>query len=130
MILMLLSWHQRKNKMDEIIEEFKDEKNKIVVEDLYNEVTIEKVATEEKAELKFSGKTFVITGKLEYFSNRKELEETIEKNGGKVSSSISTKTSFLINNDKMSNSSKNKKAKELDIEIISENDFLQMLNND
>ena len=101
-----------------------------MVEDLYNEVTIEKVATEEKAELKFSGKTFVITGKLEYFSNRKELEETIEKNGGKVSSSISTKTSFLINNDKMSNSSKNKKAKELDIEIISENDFLQMLNND
>lgn len=115
---------------ESIVSFFKDERNKIEVEDLYNEVTIEKVAIEEKTELKFSGKTFVITGKFEHFSNRKELEETIEKNGGKVSSSISTKTSFLINNDKMSNSSKNKKAKELEIEIISENDFLQMLNND
>ena len=115
---------------ESIVSFFRDEKNKIVVEDLYNEVTIEKVVVEEKAELKFSGKTFVITGKLEHFSNRKELEEIIEKNGGKVSSSISTKTNFLINNDKMSNSSKNKKAKELEIEIISENDFLQMLNND
>ena len=73
-------------------------------------------------------KIFVITGSLEIFKNRKELTEKIESLGGKVSSSISSKTNYLINNDINSNSSKNKKANELNIPIISEQDFLKLIN--
>ena len=76
---------------------------------------------------KLSGKVCVITGSLQHFSNRNELKELIEKNGGKVSGSVSSKTNYLINNDTASNSSKNKKAKELGVEIISEEDFLKLL---
>ena len=74
-----------------------------------------------------SGKTFVITGSLEHYKNRNDLVATIESNGGKVSGSISAKTNYLINNDKRSSSSKNKKAKELNIPIISEQDFINMI---
>jgi len=73
------------------------------------------------------GKTFVITGSLSHFENRDVLSDTIEKNGGKIASSVSPKTNYLINNDVLSNSSKNKKAKELGVEIISEEDFLKLL---
>ncbi len=76
-------------------------------------------------EQSLTDKNFVITGDLLTFSNRKELQELIEKLGGKVSGSVSSKTTFLINNDSLSNSSKNKKAKELDVEIITESDFRQ-----
>ncbi len=72
-------------------------------------------------------KTFVITGNLEKFENRKELQEKIQALGGKVASSVSKNTNFLINNDNLSGSSKNKKAKELGIEIITEEDFLSMI---
>ena len=72
------------------------------------------------------GKTFVITGSLKHFSNRDELKEKIENLGGKVSGSISAKTSFLINNDINSNSSKNNKAKNLNIPIITEEEFLEI----
>lgn len=72
------------------------------------------------------GKTFVITGSLNNFSNRDELKTIIEKRGGKVAGSVSAKTTYLINNDVMSNSSKNKKAKELGVPIISEEDFLKL----
>lgn len=72
-------------------------------------------------------KTFVITGSLKHFSNRDELKEKIESLGGNVSSSISAKTSFLINNDINSNSSKNNKAKSLNIPIITEEEFLDMV---
>ena len=72
-------------------------------------------------------KTFVITGSLNHYSNRNELKEVIESNGGKVSGSISSKTSYLINNDINSTSSKNKKAKSLGIPIITEDDFEKML---
>lgn len=71
-------------------------------------------------------KIFVITGSVEKFKNRKELQQKIESLGGKVSSSVSSKTDYLINNDKNSTSSKNKKAKELNIPIINEDDFLNM----
>lgn len=71
-------------------------------------------------------KIFVITGSVEKFKNRKELQQKIESLGGKVSSSVSSKTDYLINNDKNSISSKNKKAKEFNIPIISEDDFLNM----
>ncbi len=73
------------------------------------------------------GKTFVITGSLNHFDNRKQLKETIEGLGGKAAGSVSKKTDYLINNDKESTSSKNKKAKELGIPILSEKDFLEMI---
>ena len=71
--------------------------------------------------------TFVITGSVEQFANRKELQELIERKGGKAVSSVTAKTTYLINNNVNSNSSKNKKAKELGVPIISEKDFLRML---
>ena len=73
-----------------------------------------------------AGKTFVITGSLNHFKNRDELVSVIENNGGKVSGSVSAKTNYLINNDITSNSGKNKKAKELNIPIITEEDFMKM----
>ncbi len=73
-----------------------------------------------------SGMTFVITGSLNTFANRDELKKLIEDRGGKVSGSVSSKTSYLINNDTTSGSSKNKKAKELGVPIISEEEFLGM----
>ena len=104
---------------------FKSEKNIENVESLRK---ILKFETEESGGGdKFAGKVFVITGSLTHFSNRNEMKELIAKNGGKVSGSVSSKTNFLINNDTGSNSSKNKKAKELGVEIISEEDFLKLL---
>lgn len=70
------------------------------------------------------GKTFVITGNLERFANRKELKELIESKGGKVTGTVTGKTDCLINNNAASNSSKNKKARELDIPVISEKEFI------
>ena len=67
-----------------------------------------------------------MTGSLNYFANRNELKEQIEKRGGKVTGSVTGKTDYLINNDTASSSSKNKKAKELGIPIISEEDFLKL----
>ena len=74
------------------------------------------------------GKTFVITGSLEKYSNRDEIKSIIESNGGKVSGSVSAKTFALINNDIESSSSKNKKAKSLGVQIINEEQFMQLLN--
>ena len=74
------------------------------------------------------GKTFVITGSLEKYSNRDELKSIIESNGGKVSGSVSAKTFALINNDIESSSSKNKKAKSFGVQIINEEQFMQLLN--
>ena len=68
----------------------------------------------------------MVTGSLNYFANRNELKEQIEKRGGKVTGSVTGKTDYLINNDTASSSSKNKKAKELGIPIISEEDFLKL----
>ena len=75
-----------------------------------------------------SGLTFVITGSLEHFANRDEAKEKIESLGGKVSGSVSAKTSYLVNNDVNSTSGKNKKAKELNIPIINEEELIRMLN--
>lgn len=74
-----------------------------------------------------SNKTFVITGSLNHYKNRDELVNIIEQLGGKVSGSVSSKTNYLINNDVTSTSGKNKKAKDLGIPIISENEFVQMI---
>ena len=73
------------------------------------------------------GKTFVITGSLEHFSNRNACKEKIESMGGKVAGSVSSKTSYLVNNDNTSTSSKNKKAKELNIPIITEEELISLL---
>lgn len=73
------------------------------------------------------GKTFVITGSLNHFTNRDELKEKLEDLGAKVSGSVSSKTTYLVNNDINSNSSKNMKAKELGIKIITENELLSLL---
>jgi DNA ligase (NAD+) len=83
--------------------------------------------TKEEKQDTLEGKIFVVTGKLHSFKNRTLLKETIEKCGGKVTDSVTSKTNFLINNDKNSGSSKNLKAKELNVPIISEEEFLKMI---
>lgn len=95
------------------------------IEDLLTYFVIEKENNNSGTDL--SGKAFVITGSLNHYKNRDELVSVIESMGGKVSGSVSTKTSFLINNDTESHSSKNKKAKQLNIPIISEQDFIDMI---
>ena len=105
---------------------FASEKNAKLVDDLLAELTIEKVSENTEAAV-FAGMTFVITGTVEHFANRKELQAVIEARGGKATGSVTAKTTYLINNDVTSNSSKNKKAKELGIPIISEQDFLNMM---
>ena len=109
-----------------IEEYFKNEKNQQMLERLLEEITIEKPEENNNAQI-FAGMNFVITGSVEHFANRNEVKAVIEERGGKVTGSVTSKTNYLINNDTASNSSKNKKAKELNIPIISEADFLEML---
>ena len=105
---------------------FSQEKNNRQLDHLLQVLDIQKETVSDEAGI-FQGKTFVITGSLEHFSNRKELQELIESLGGKAAGSVSAKTSYLINNDTASSSSKNKKAKELGIPILSEADFLKLV---
>jgi DNA ligase (NAD+) len=105
---------------------FKEEKNNEMVDRLLSEVTIEREA-EAKGNGIFEGMVFVITGSVNHYENRKALQEVIEAHGGKATGSVTSKTTYLINNDTTSNSSKNKKAKELGVPIISEEDFIKML---
>lgn len=104
---------------------FKDEKHNRELDELLKELKIEIPKLDSSNEA-INGKTFVITGSLEHFENRNALKELIESKGGKVSGSVSAKTDFLINNDINSGSSKNKKAKELGVKIITEDDFIKM----
>ena len=94
------------------------------VDDLLQEITLETVQTESNAQ-DLSGLVFVITGSLDHFENRSALKETIENAGGKVTGSVTKKTSYLINNDIASTSSKNKKAKELGVPIITEEQAME-----
>ncbi|WP_349948840.1 NAD-dependent DNA ligase LigA [Lacrimispora sp. BS-2] len=105
---------------------FKEEKNNEMVDRLLSEVTIEREA-EASGNGIFEGMVFVITGSVTHYENRKALQEVIEAHGGKATGSVTSKTTYLINNDTTSNSSKNKKAKELGVPIISEEDFIKML---
>ena len=91
---------------------------------LCQELTIMEETSTSKQDL--AGKIFVITGKLENYPNRDALKSEIEARGGKVSGSVSKNTSYLINNDVTSTSGKNKKAKELGVTIISEEDFKKL----
>ena len=110
---------------ESIVRYFKDEENLRLFRKLLSVLHLQKEEREENALL--SGKVFVITGSLIHFQNRKELEEEIRKAGASTAHSVSKNTSYLINNDKNSSSSKNKKAQELGIPILSEEDFLKLL---
>lgn len=109
------------------VEYFEDENNNYVVDELLKEVEFESI-TEDTREQIFEGKNFVITGSVNHFANRNEIKELIESKGGKVTGSVTRETDYLINNDVLSNSSKNKKAKELGVTIISEEDFIKLIN--
>lgn len=100
--------------------------NMNMISDLADEFTFEKVE-EKSSGVDLSSKTFVITGSLVHYKNRDELVDLITSMGGKVSGSVSAKTSYLLNNDINSTSSKNQKAQKLNIPIISEEDFIKMI---
>ena len=107
---------------------FADPQRMQIVNELLAEITFEK--EENNSEQTLEGKTFVITGSVERFANRNELKDYIEKLGGKVTGSVSKNTDYLINNDVTSNSSKNKKARELSIPILSEEEFVRIANGE
>ncbi len=104
-------------------EYFADEKNLSQLDNLLKEIEIAAEQIDESAQT-LAGLSFVITGSLNHYGNRNELKELIEEKGGKVTGSVSAKTTCLINNDVNSNSSKNKKAKELGVRIVSEEEFM------
>ena len=102
-------------------------KNRDIFYELAEEFVFSNKKENDNISVDLSGKIFVITGSLTHYKNRDELVSIIESMGGKVSGSVSTKTSYLINNDTQSSSSKNQKAKQLNIPIISEEDFINMI---
>ena len=108
------------------VDYFSDETHRDLFKRLLEEVKLQKEEGEESAQI-FENMNFVITGSVEHFANRREVKEIIESRGGKVTGSVTGKTNYLINNDVQSASSKNKKAKELNVPIISEAQFLEML---
>lgn len=108
------------------VDYFAEEKHREVFEKLLGEVNIPKEEVQKEAQI-FENMNFVITGSVEHFANRNEVKEVIEARGGKVTGSVTSKTNYLINNDVQSTSSKNKKARDLGIPIISEEEFLKML---
>lgn len=109
-----------------IVSYFADNKNRELLNKILKIVSFNTVEISEETEnSNINGKTFVITGDLNNFTNRKELQNKIESLGGKVTGSVTKKTNYLINNDILSESSKNKKAKELGIPIITEEDFIK-----
>ena len=108
------------------VDYFKEEEHQEIYKRLLDEVELEEEEVTEDSQ-KFAGVNFVITGSVEHFANRAEVKAEIEKRGGKVTGSVTSKTNYLINNDVNSTSSKNKKARDLGVPIISEKDFLEML---
>lgn len=105
---------------------FQDEKHVESLKRLIAELEIPKEEESESQQI-FAGVNFVITGSVEHFANRGEVKELIESLGGKVTGSVTSKTNYLINNDVTSTSSKNKKANELGVPIISEEQFIKMV---
>ena len=103
---------------------WQSETNRENMKKLLKELEIEQIEVDESA-LTLQGKVFVVTGSLEHFDGRSALKELIESRGGKVTGSVTGKTTCLINNDIASNSSKNKKAKELEVPIVTEEDFMR-----
>lgn len=109
---------------DTFVSYFENEENRKAFYELLEEMEIEQEEVSEEQVL--SGKTFVITGSLKYFSNRNQLKDLIEQSGGKVTGSVTGNTSYLINNDSKSASSKNKTAAKLGVPVITEEEFLAM----
>lgn len=107
---------------------FSNEENRRIVKNVLDEVEFEEI-TVSAAEQIFENVNFVITGAVEHFANRDEVKELIESKGGKVTGSVTSKTNYLINNDILSGSSKNKKAKELGVSIITEEQFINWVEN-
>jgi len=105
---------------------FANQHNRETIEKLLQYLDFAKVQEQETGEQPLAGKTLVITGTVTQFKNRKELKEYIESLGGKVTGSVSKNTDYLLNNDNLSGSAKNKKAKELGIPILTEEEFLAM----
>ena len=105
---------------------FAEEENSRIIEDLLQVLTLDE-SFAAKSGGALAGLTFVITGKVHHFENRDKVKEAIVAAGGKAAGSVSSKTDYLINNDSTSASSKNKKAKELGVPIITEEDFMKML---
>ncbi len=103
---------------------YENEKNRSSLKELLKEVTIEKVDLKPDKEGKCAGLTFVITGDVHHYKNRDEFKAYVEAGGGKVTGSVTSKTDYLVNNDAQSSSSKNRKAKELGIPIITEDEFV------
>ena len=108
-----------------LVSYFQDEENNRRLDHLMSFLHIQDEGP--KQEQIFAGMNFVITGSLVHFGNRSEAKELIEYLGGKVTGSVTKKTNYLINNDIQSSSSKNKKARELGIPILSEEDFLNLV---
>ncbi len=109
-------------------EYFDDVNNRRLYNELLAELRLQKEVRDTSSPV--AGKTFVITGSVNHFTNRDELKAFIETLGGKTTGSVSAKTDYLINNDVTSNSSKNKKARELGIPVISEEEFIKLTGRD
>lgn len=109
-------------------EYFDDVNNRRLYNELLAELKLQKEVRDTSSPV--AGKTFVITGSVNHFTNRDELKAFIETLGGKTTGSVSAKTDYLINNDATSNSSKNKKARELGIPVISEEEFIKLTGRD
>ncbi len=112
---------------DHIVHYFEDPEAMETLDQLLPELELQKPEAEDDRPKTLDGKSVVITGSLEHFSNRKELQALIEAAGGRAAGSVSAKTAYLVNNDRTSRSGKNKKAAELGIPIVSEEEFLQIL---
>ena len=110
---------------DSYVKYFADEKKRKEYIRLLGEVSLKEMDDTQNSQ-ELSGKTFVITGSVTHFANRKELKELIESMGGKVTGSVTENTSYLINNDSMSQSAKNKTAAKLNVPVITEEEFIRL----
>lgn len=112
-------------KSNSVLEWYENEKNAASLNALLKEVEVEKVTLTAEAGGKCEGFTFVITGDVHHYKNRDEFKSYVEASGGKVTGSVTSKTNYLVNNDVNSTSSKNRKAREIGVPIISEDEFLE-----
>ncbi len=112
---------------ENIVHYFENDEKMTELKELLQYLRFRETPRDGKAEKKLSGKSVVITGSLRHFSNRRELEELISAAGGKATGSVSAKTAYLVNNDINSTSGKNRKAKELGIPILTEEEFIKLL---
>ena len=112
-----------------IFQWYSQEKNRTELFHLLDELHIQKVEQTDTSQGSCVGITFVITGDVHSFKNRDEFKAYVESQGGKVAGSVSKKTAYLVNNDAESESSKNRKAKELGVPIITEDQFIEMFGN-